>query len=79
MFNFHRKSTLEGNKGKRAIAKLILNSLYGKFAMNPVAAFITAWGRYTTITSAQKVYDGFIYADTDGLRIEGTDFRGGWI
>ena len=102
------EATKEGNKGKRAIAKLMLNSLYGKFATNPkcrskhpylgengeikyqlgeeeerapiyipVAAFITAWGRYTTITSAQKVYDRFIYADTDSLHLEGTDFPEG--
>lgn len=102
------EATKEGNKGKRTIAKLMLNSLYGKFATNPkvrskhpyisedgsikyslgkeearepiyvpVAAFITAWGRYTTITSAQKVYDRFIYADTDSLHLEGTEFPEG--
>lgn len=101
------EATISGNKGKRAIAKLMLNSLYGKFATNPigrskipvyeeglikyklgeaeerkpiyvpVAAFITAWGRYTTITSAQKVYNRFIYADTDSLHLEGTEFPEG--
>lgn len=30
------KSTLEGNKGKRTMAKLMLNSLYGKFATSLV-------------------------------------------
>lgn len=29
------KATEEGNKGKRQIAKLMLNSLYGKFGLNP--------------------------------------------
>lgn len=102
------EATKEGNKGKRTIAKLMLNSLYGKFATNPkvrskhpylsedgslkyavgkeeirapiyipVAAFITAWARYTTITSAQRVYNRFIYADTDSLHLEGTEFPEG--
>lgn len=39
----------------------------------PVAAFITSYARHLTITSAQKVYDRFIYADTDSLHLEGTD------
>lgn len=97
------QATLEGNKGKRQIAKLMLNSLYGKFATRleikgrrpqliddvlyyvdteperrepvylPVGVFITAYARYKTITSAQKVYDRFIYADTDSLHLLGTD------
>lgn len=29
------KATVEGNEGMRSIAKLMLNSLYGKFALNP--------------------------------------------
>ncbi len=36
----------------------------------PVATFITAWARYKTITSAQKVYPMFAYADTDSLHLE---------
>lgn len=97
------KATLEGNKGQRQIAKLMLNSLYGKFATRmevvgrkpemvdgvlhyvdlpietrepvylPVGVFITAHARYKTITSAQKVYDRFIYADTDSLHLVGAD------
>lgn len=97
------EATKTGNKGLRAIAKLMLNSLYGKFAMNPrvqskipyleddvvhyalgevserspiyipIGIFVTAWGRYVTITSAQKIVDRFIYADTDSLHIVGTD------
>lgn len=97
------KATIEGNKPMRQIAKLMLNSLYGKFASRtqiaskvpymqdgiikyrttelkdkapvyvPVGIFITAWARYKTITSAQKVYDRFIYADTDSLHLVGDD------
>ena len=87
--------------GKKQIAKLFLNSLYGKFATNPLkrskslkiengvvhkelqeikegrpkytamACFITAYARYDTITSAQKNYDRFIYADTDSISLVG--------
>lgn len=84
---------------KREFAKLMLNSLYGKFGSKiekkitrpelserdcirvgltgevehvkpkyvPVATFITAYARYKTITSAQKCYDWFLYADTDSI------------
>lgn len=87
----------------RQIAKLMLNSLYGKFATRttvysrrpmlvndvlryvdlppeerdpvylPAGVFITAWARYKTITTAQSVYDRFIYADTDSVHLIGTD------
>lgn len=97
------ESTINGNKAKRTLAKLMLNALYGKFALNPnvrskipwydngvvkyrlgeketrdpiyipVGTFITAWARHTTISSAQKVYDRFVYADTDSLHLIGTD------
>lgn len=97
------KADQSGNKGLRQIAKLMMNSLYGKFALNPnvrskypylkddvvhyengpkekrkpiyipVGAFTTAWARYITISSAQKCYDRFIYADTDSLHLEGLD------
>lgn len=36
----------------------------------PVGTFITAWARFKTITSAQKVYHMFAYADTDSLHLE---------
>lgn len=36
----------------------------------PVGTFVTAWARYKTITSAQKVYKYFRYADTDSLHLE---------
>lgn len=97
------ESTLNGNKGMRTLAKLMLNALYGKFALNPnvcskypfyddgrikykngspetrdplyipVGAFVTAWARFKTISSAQKVYDRFLYADTDSLHLRGTE------
>ena len=97
------QSTIDGNNGMRTLAKLMLNSLYGKFALNPsvqskipyyigglvkyklgeketrtpmyipVGSFITAWARYITITSAQKVYNRFIYADTDSLHLIGEE------
>ena len=94
----------EGKPGKRQIAKLMLNSLYGKFATRievkgrrpmldedgvvrytdmevqkrkpvylPVGVFVTAYARFKTITSAQSVYDRFLYADTDSLHLLGTD------
>lgn len=93
------ESTQNGNKSMRTLAKLMLNALYGKFALNPnvrskipyydngliryamgekeqrkplyipVGTFITAWARHKTITSAQKVYPMFVYADTDSLHL----------
>ena len=36
----------------------------------PVATFVTAYARRKTITTAQKVYDRFIYADTDSLHLD---------
>lgn len=94
------ESTISGNYGMRTLAKLMLNALYGKFALSPtvqskipyydngaikyylgekeerepiyipVGTFITAYARYKTITSAQKVYNKFIYADTDSLHLD---------
>ena len=102
------QATIEKNGAIRSIAKLMLNSLYGKFALNPkvkskypflgdddiihykivqeedrkpiyipMGVFITSWARYKTITSAQKVYDRFIYADTDSLHLEGEEIPEG--
>lgn len=90
-----------GNLGMRTLAKLMLNALYGKFALSPnvqskipylkengsigyklgeketrdpiyipVGTFVTAYARYKTITSAQKMYDYFLYADTDSLHLD---------
>ena len=93
------ESTINGNKGMRTLAKLMLNALYGKFALNPkvrskipyyeegvikyrygdyeerepiyiaIGTFITSYARHKTITSAQKMRDKFIYADTDSLHL----------
>lgn len=43
----------------------------------PMACFITAWARYTTITAAQAVYRRFIYADTDSLHLIGHEIPDG--
>jgi hypothetical protein len=97
------QSKLEGNRAMYLLAKLMLNALYGKFALNPnvqgkipyyyngmikynegvketrdpiyipIGTFVTSWARFKTITSAQSVYDRFIYADTDSLHLTGTD------
>lgn len=87
--------------GQRAIAKLFLNGLYGKFGSKidkiskipyldnetntvkfkrtppkqtdpiyiPVASFVTAYARDNIIRNAQKIYDRFIYCDTDSLHV----------
>jgi hypothetical protein len=99
------KAKEEGNGGLYTLSKLMLNSLYGKFATAPrirgqipyldeasgvvkyryseysekdpiyvpIASFITSYARNKTIRSAQKVYDRFIYADTDSLHLEGLE------
>lgn len=97
------QASIDNNPGLRTIAKLMMNSLYGKFGLNPnvrsknpyleddvvkyrmgepeirdavyipVAVFVTSWARHKTITSAQAVYDRFIYADTDSLHLEGLE------
>lgn len=97
------QASIDGNKGLRQLAKLMLNSLYGKFGLNPdtkskhpyiekgvikyyvgkaerrksiyvpMAVYITSEARYKTITAAQKLYDRFMYADTDSLHLEGTE------
>ena len=107
-----RKKTakIEKNGSNYTISKLMLNSLYGRFAVNPVcyskvpyldesgivkyrlgakeereplyipvAAFITAYARETTIRAAQRCYNRFVYADTDSLHLIGTDLPDGLI
>lgn len=48
----------------------------------PIAVFVTAWARYTTITAAQAIHgksiaetgrSRFCYADTDSIHLIGTD------
>lgn len=88
----------------RSWAKLMLNSLYGKFATNPdvtgkhpyldennivryklnekelkdpiytaIGVFVTSYARHKTISTAQQLYERFIYADTDSVHLVGTD------
>ena len=101
------EATQEGNHGKRQVAKLMLNSLYGKFATRiviqsrkpeiregvlkyvdlepekrepvylPVGTFITAYARQKTVSSAQHVFDRFLYADTDSLHLRGLEVPDG--
>lgn len=100
------KASKEGNKTLRNWSKIMLNSLYGKFALNPecakkhpylengivkyrtgeketreplylpVGTFITAYARYYTIESSQKIkeysikkygVDMYVYSDTDSI------------
>ena len=106
-YKVKEESTKTGNKPMRQLAKLMLNALYGKFALNPnvqskipflengvvryrlgekeerdpiyipMGTFITAYARNKTIRSAQKVYDRFIYADTDSLHLIGSELPEG--
>lgn len=39
----------------------------------PMGAFITAWARYTTITTAQRCFDRIIYCDTDSIHLVGLE------
>lgn len=43
----------------------------------PMASFITAYARKKTITTAQKLYDRFVYSDTDSIHITGTEIPEG--
>jgi len=101
--NVKVESKKKGDYSHYILAKLMLNSLYGKFATNPkadikrpvlhddmvkttiehedpkkpvylpVGMFITAWARNKTIRAAQKVFDRFLYADTDSLHLVGLE------
>lgn len=92
------KDTTQG--AERELAKLMLNSLYGKFATNPdvtgkipylndegvvkymdqeetlrdpvytaMGVFITSYAREKTIRTAQKVFNRFMYCDTDSIHL----------
>lgn len=101
-YKIKTESTINKNDAMRLLSKLMLNALYGKFALNPrvrskipyidgnlikyktteeelrkpnyipVSSFITAYARAKTINTAQRVYDRFVYGDTDSLHIIGT-------
>ena len=43
----------------------------------PIATFITAYARRKTITTAQRLYDRFVYSDTDSIHILGTEIPEG--
>ena len=96
-----------GTGARKSTAKLMLNSLYGKFGTNPckeerfiniengvfsttnknendtvveylsnsvylpMASFITAYAREVLLTSANNVFDRFLYCDTDSIHILG--------
>ena len=110
-YKIKEEATLNKNEPMRTLAKLMLNALYGKFALNPkvrskipyleddivkykygemetrkpiyipVGTFITSWARYKTITTAQKLYDRWVYSDTedipDNIQISDTEL-GAW-
>lgn len=43
----------------------------------PVGVFVTAWARNKTIRTGQKLYDRFIYSDTDSLHLMGAELPDG--
>ena len=45
----------------------------------PVGVFVTSYARNVTIRSAQKVFDRFVYADTDSLHLIGTELPEGLV
>ena len=111
--NVKIQSKKDNNHAMYRIAKLMLNSLYGKFGLNPniqskypalddkgivnylfyeketrdpvyipMAAFITSYARYKTITTSQSIKDYsinnygedyYIYSDTDSIHTLFTD------
>ena len=77
------QATIEKNAGKRSIAKLFLNSLYGKFGASndkfvkrpciPVAAFVTAYARRFIQNLFIKNVDRCCYCDTDSIHLIGDE------
>lgn len=73
-------ATVEGNKGKRQIAKMKLNGLYGKFLQqkfegseliySPIGAYVLSFSRYLIINAAQLDIEHFVYSDTDSLHFD---------
>lgn len=109
------ESKKTNNKAMYLISKLMMNSLYGKFGLNPnirskypelqengiitykfyeketrepvyipMAAFITSYARYKTISTSQSIktysienygVDYYIYSDTDSVHTRFTDIE----
>ena len=97
------KSKEDGNTPLYTMAKLMLNSLYGKFGTNPkhiskipfikdnivkykysdetigdsiytaLSVFVTSYGRAKTISTAQSVFDRYVYSDTDSIHLVGCE------
>lgn len=56
------------------VVKYVVDRKYNKEAVYiPVGIFCTAYAREKTIRTAQKIYDRFVYADTDSLHIVGSE------
>jgi hypothetical protein len=39
----------------------------------PLAAYVTSWARYKTITTSQQLYPRWVYSDTDSIHLEGAE------
>lgn len=59
------KADTEGNKGQRTIAKLMMNNLYGKFALNPVVESKYPYLDEKTNTVKYKLVE-YVTEDVDG-------------
>ena len=55
------------------VLKFIREPTESQTIYTPYATFVTAWARDNIIRDAQKLYDRFIYADTDSLHLVGYD------
>lgn len=56
------------------VVKYVVDKEYNREAIYiPVGIFCTAYAREKTIRTAQKVYDRFVYADTDSLHLVGDE------
>lgn len=63
------EATVEGNKGRRQIAKLLLNSLYGKFGKNPIQG-----GKYPVLEGDKVVLKNAQPDEGDGIYIPVASF-----
>ena len=78
---FSKNPKMQGKSismGEDGIVKYDLEEAeYVDSVYTAMGAFITAYGRKQTITSANAVYDRFLYADTDSIHLIGTDIPEG--